>query len=163
PPGLPAAPTTLIAAGTSATQINLLWTDNSSDEIRFEIERKAGSGAFQPVATTAANVAFYADTGLSGGTAYTYRVRAVSAAGPSATQVNLLWTDNSSDEIRFEIERRSGNGGFQQVATVNADATFYSDTGLAPGTTYTYRVRAANGAGASGYSNEATATTQAAA
>jgi hypothetical protein len=41
---------------------------------------------------------------------------------------------------------------------VGANVTSYSDTGLAAGTTYYYRVRANNGAGDSAYSNEANAT-----
>src|SRR5262249_49321674 len=83
------------------------------------------------------------------------------AGATSPAQINLLWTDNSSDEIRFELERKTGNGSFQQVATVGPNTTLYSDTGLTPGTAYTYRVRSVNSTGPSAYSNEATATTQA--
>ena len=46
-------------------------------------------------------------------------------------------------------------GGLQAGAGV----TSYNDTGLAAGSTYTYRVRATNGAGDSAPSDEATATT----
>ena len=55
-----------------------------------------------------------------------------------------------------------GGAGFAEIATVGADVESYSDTGLAAGTTYTYRVRAYNGAGSSGYSNEDSATTDSA-
>jgi hypothetical protein len=45
------------------------------------------------------------------------------------------------------------------VDEVGANVTGYSDTGLAPSTTHTYRVCASNDAGDSPYSNEASATT----
>ena len=79
---------------------------------------------------------------------------------PSTTQINLLWTDNSSDETGFKIERKTGAGGtYAQIATVGASVTSYSNTGLTPGTTYFYRVRATNASGDSAYSNEASTTT----
>ena len=48
-----------------------------------------------------------------------------------------------------------------EIATVGADVTTFSDTGLAASTTYDYRVRATNAGGDSAYSNTAEATTQA--
>ncbi|NJN17742.1 MAG: fibronectin type III domain-containing protein [Oscillochloris sp.] len=53
------------------------------------------------------------------------------------------------------IERCSGAGcaSFAQIATVGANVTTYSNTGLSPRTYYRYRVRAFNGAGYSAYSN----------
>src|SRR5262249_49904356 len=48
---------------------------------------------------------------------------------------------------------------FQRVATVAANNSSYTDTGLFGGTTYTYRVRAVAEAGISRYSNEASTTT----
>jgi hypothetical protein len=42
---------------------------------------------------------------------------------------------------------------------VGGNVTTYPDTGLAPLTTYSYRVRASNSAGDSAYSNTATAVT----
>jgi hypothetical protein len=44
--------------------------------------------------------------------------------------------------------------------TVNANVTGYSDTGLAPLTTYWYRISAMNDDGDSGFSNEESATTE---
>jgi hypothetical protein len=75
------------------------------------------------------------------------------------TTLQLAWPDNSGNEDGFAIERKTGGGSYGQVATVGSNTTSYTDTGLAPGTTYTYRVRAWNSVGYSGYSDEASATT----
>ena len=84
----------------------------------------------------------------------------LTATAASTTQINLTWTDNSSNETGFKIERKTGAGGtYAQIATVGASVTTYSNTGLAIGTNYFYRVRATNAAGDSAYSNEASATT----
>lgn len=86
----------------------------------------------------------------------------LTATAISSSQINLNWTDNSSAEDGFKIERRIEGGTFSQIATVGANVTTYSNTGLSANTTYYYRVRAYNTAGNSDYSTEASATTQAA-
>ena len=86
----------------------------------------------------------------------------LAATVASTTQLNLSWTDNSHspDETGFRIERRIGASGvYSEIAIVAADVTTFSDTGLATGTTYYYRVRAYNPNGNSLYSNLASATT----
>jgi transcriptional regulator CtsR len=188
---IPAAPSSLSATAVSGTQINLSWTDNSNNETGFKIERKTGSGGtYAQITTVGANIISYSDTGLSASTTYYYRVRATNSVGDSAysneayattlatipsapsnlaasavssSQINLTWTDNSSNETGFKIERKTGSGGtYAQIATVGANVTSYSNTGLSASTTYYYRVRATNSGGDSAYSNEAYATTQAA-
>ena len=84
---------------------------------------------------------------------------ALTATASAGNQINLSWEDNSSDETGFRIERKSGSEAYGQIATVAANATVYSDNGLAPAIAYTYRVRAYSAGGNSTYSNEATATT----
>ena len=68
----------------------------------------------------------FTDTGLSARTTYYYRVQAYNAGGASG----------------YKVER-SANGwdGWAVVGTTGAGVTAYSDTGLAAGTTYYYRVR----------------------
>src|SRR5206468_12564526 len=46
-PSPPAAPSSLAATATSSSQINLSWTDNSSNESGFKIERATDSAFMQ--------------------------------------------------------------------------------------------------------------------
>jgi subtilisin family serine protease len=84
------------------------------------------------------------------------------ATAASATQINLSWADNSTDETGFKVERSTDGVSFTQAGTTAAGVRIYSATGLAASTTYTFRVRAYNANGDSAYSNAASATTQAA-
>jgi hypothetical protein len=83
---LPAAPTNLVGNAVSATQINLSWTDNSTNEQGFSIERCTGNNCtnFAQIAQVGANVRTFNNTGLTNNTFYRYRVRAFNASGNSA-------------------------------------------------------------------------------
>jgi subtilisin family serine protease len=76
----------------------------------------------------------------------------------SPTEIELTWTDASTMEDAFSIERMEDGGAFAPIDVVAADTTAYTDMGLHLGT-FTYRVRAAGAAGNSPYSNEASAST----
>src|SRR6185436_18835287 len=55
------------------------------------------------------------------------------------SQINLGWIDNSSDELGFRIERKTGSGGtYAQIADLPAGSTTYSDTSVSAGNTYYY-------------------------
>ena len=90
-------------------------------------------------------------------------------AGLSATpiyqsQINLAWSDLSSDESDFHIERSpDGTSGWSEIGTSPANTPSYSSTSLSCGTPYYYRVRAYRAADDqySAYSNIANATTMA--
>ncbi|NJM16738.1 MAG: carbohydrate-binding protein, partial [Bacteroidales bacterium] len=85
----------------------------------------------------------------------------MSATATSASQIDLVWIDNSNNETGFRIERKTGSAGtYAIIATLGAGVTTYSNTGLSASTTYYYRVRAYNSVGNSNYSNQANATTQ---
>lgn len=73
-----AAPTTLTANASGATQVDLTWQDNASNELSYVIERHSGSGTFVAVAEQSANASSYSDQSVSADTTYTYRVRAKS-------------------------------------------------------------------------------------
>jgi hypothetical protein len=82
---------------------------------------------------------------------------ALTAAGVSETRIDLAWKDNSADETGFRIDRKVGNGSFVEIGQAAGNDKSFSDTGVTAGNSYTYRVRAVNGAGSSPPSNEATA------
>lgn len=69
--------------------------------------------------------------------------------------VALAWLDGGSDEKNFIIERRTDEGEYGPLATVDADVTEFIDNTAPEGRTVTYRVRARNDAGVSSPSNEA--------
>src|SRR6266508_1379686 len=81
---------TLGATTYSKAQINLTWTDPNPNsplnpnESGYIVERAKGTAtSFTKVFTSAANVTSWASTGLSTGTAYSYRVRAYNSTGDS--------------------------------------------------------------------------------
>lgn len=180
------APTGLDAIATSPTTVTLAWSDNSDAESGYIIERCTLDGPFEVIDSTGPNESSYQDFDLTPDTTYCYRVKAFGAGSESdysnvvfvttsdaapeaptnlraslagAVTVVLSWEDNSASEEGFNIERRTEDGDFGLIDTVNADVTQYIDTGLTPGTTYVYRVQAFSSGGESEFSNEASVTT----
>lgn len=187
-PPVPAAPDNLNASAFLAYQINLNWSDNSTNENGFYIERAASlNGPFTLIASVDADVSSYVNSGLTDNTTYWYRVSAyntngnseysniVSAATPygvppapsnlvatanSRSKMTVTWTDNSSFESGFYIDRATSSAGpFTQIAIADANVRTYSDIALAANTAYWYRVRAYNNQYTSDYSNTATNST----
>ena len=166
-------------------------TETSSGHTGFRIERSlSGTRRFELVANLAAGATTFTDTGLNPGTTYHYRIRPLNAGGigpasnpasasteaqppPAAptgliatsighARIDLAWTDNSTDEQAYELQRSTTgqDADFVTVAALPANTTAASDTsGLAPETTYFYRVRATKDFSASAWSSLASAST----
>jgi hypothetical protein len=85
------------------------------------------------------------------------------ASAATSTRIDLGWSDNSTNEEGFHIERCSGTGctTFAQLTQVGSGVTSFSDTTAAASSTYAYRVRAFASSGTSDYSNVAEGTTPA--
>jgi hypothetical protein len=83
----------------------------------------------------------------------------LTAAPLSSTSLRLEWTDNSNNETAFRLERYTPSPFSLTNFSLPANTSSYTDTGLAPGTTYTYRLYATKGGIVSPMSNEASATT----
>src|SRR5437870_8814000 len=80
---IPSAPTNLAATSTSETTAILNWTDNSTNENRFKVERStSATTGFVQVGRTRANVVSWTDTGLAPATTYYFRVYAFRKANP---------------------------------------------------------------------------------
>ena len=75
----------------------------------------------------------------------------LTATAASSSQIDLLWTDNSANETSFQIEVSTDGATFALLATVGANVTAFSHTGLTSGSSYYYRVRACNAAGCSDF------------
>ena len=149
-----------------------------------------GPAGFVQVGTVGAGTTVFHDAGLAAATTYAYRVRATNAAGDSAytatatatsqaaaasppaaptavaaaplssSAVRVTWTDASTDETAFTIERgAAGAGPFAAIGSARAGATSFVDTTCAAGTAYRYRVLATNASGASAPSDVAAAST----
>lgn len=76
-PPTPAAPSDLAVHLISTPAIALEWTDNSSNESGFEIQRSTDGSTWGGLATVAMNTVWYEDE--SGPGTFWYRVRAVNA------------------------------------------------------------------------------------
>ncbi|MBX6751458.1 MAG: cellulose binding domain-containing protein [Micromonosporaceae bacterium] len=81
------------------------------------------------------------------------------ASNVTSNSVTLSWAASSGTVSSYQIERATGatSTSFTQVGT--SSTTSFTDTGLSPNTTYRYRVRATNSAGASPYSSIVNVTT----
>jgi hypothetical protein len=78
----------------------------------------------------------------------------------SSSQVFLNWTDNSATESGYRIERSPiTDTNYTQIATVGANTTSFTNSGLSEATKYWYRVRDYNTYTTSAYSGEKSVTT----
>jgi hypothetical protein len=87
----------------------------------------------------------------------------VEAAATSHTSIMVSWTPNplfADANTGYDVQRKSGGGAWTDVLTATT-AMSHTDTGLTPGTEYTYQVRANNVTGAGAWA-EMSATTDSA-
>ncbi|MDP8254214.1 MAG: C25 family cysteine peptidase [Candidatus Alcyoniella australis] len=178
------SPESLTAAPDGEIAIDLSWTDRTSDEDGFEIERKPAGGAWSVLDTVTASVVSYSNEGLSEGSEYSYRVRAykgsdyslysnsaTTATLPAAPsdlfaqtlvggEVYLVWTDNSGGESGYIVERATADKlDWSPLATLGSNSESYTDSGMGECETYSYQVRAYNIGGESANAGPAAATT----
>jgi chitodextrinase len=180
----PSAPGNLAGAAGSTKNV-LTWTA-ASDNIGVAAYDVYRNGTY--LATVPASVTSYTDKTATSGTGYTYQVAARDLAGnttrasvnvnggptdttPPTAPGNLTATATGPTTIALSWQASTDNIGVTGytvyrdgtgIATVGGSTTSYSDGGLIPGTTHTYTVTAADGAGnMSPASNQAGATTQA--
>ncbi len=184
--GEPAAPANLAAAIVSGSQVDLTWTDASTNETGFRIERASTANiTFAAISSVSGNVTLFSDVTVVPNTTYRYRVIATNAAGDSAasnvititvavpdapsdvtaivrsaTRVDLIWTDRSNNEASFRIERSLDGFATAPSATFPAalNQRTLTDSTVSANRTYFYRVVAINAIGESAPSNTATAT-----
>ena len=173
-----APPTELVAAARSSSRIDLAWSDVSGESgYRIERSSDGLSG-WESVGTSVSDVTTFSDTSLPPGGTFFYRIRSIGAAADSdpsniawatttavvttppaapsgvtalfvsKNKVRVGWTDNSSDETGFVLERSADGVTWAHLATLGADVTGYTEV-VRHGQSYHYRVAAYNGAGQS--------------
>ncbi|MDA2922990.1 fibronectin type III domain-containing protein, partial [Patescibacteria group bacterium AH-259-L07] len=183
-PAAPAVPEGLEATATGSTTIKVEWNTMSGEE-SFQLNY-VYSGGGTTITGIAKDSILYNHTGLQKAETYTYKIRACNSSGCSnwsgtasattlyppvapsnlrvtgttSSSISLAWDDNSNNEKGFIVRRKKGSGSWGNIILEGANRTSYSDTGLSSSTTYTYKVRAYNDGGDSGYSNTVSATTK---
>lgn len=179
----PLAPSSLAIGGQGLDYVILGWTDRSSNEDGYRLERRTGDGSYELLAELDPDSTFYVDNQVTELGVYSYRVFSYNDAGNSTAsneistqiefdrptdlvalaisseQVDLNWNDNSSAETSYRVERRVAQGVFEELVTLPANSKVYSDTDVDPVSTYTYRVIASDGVTDSVPTNEASAST----
>jgi hypothetical protein len=84
-PAAPASPTGAGVNSITAVGLNLTWTDNAPNEIGYQVSRSTDNANFSLIAALPANSAGFADSGLTAGTQYFYRINAISEGALSAS------------------------------------------------------------------------------
>jgi hypothetical protein len=118
PSYIPTSPTELTFTTSSSTPVIYLeWQDNSSNEDKFNIERKLSNSAnwFSSILVSGANITTYTDSTVTAGSTYDYRVQAcLSNVGCSgyATVTNALVpyiTTSGTNNTTTTIQTTSSN------------------------------------------------------
>ncbi len=174
---LPAAPSGLSAVAISSSSIRFSWVDNANNETGFVVYRWTGSAwvqiatvgvnvtsytdtGLQPsthydywvcaqnsAGTTCAITSTPVTTqGPASVTTAPAAPSALSAVAISSSSIAFSWVDNANNETGFVVYRWNGSA-WVQIATVGANVTSDTDTGLQPSKQYDYWVCAQNSAG----------------
>lgn len=127
-----AVPDGLLVAGTNVVAASTHLNYRSSPDAAFDLRFNAKRGTSQAPAAPA-----------------------VSASASDASTVQLSWTHPSPGSIDEYVVSRGGT----EITRVDAPGTAFTDTGLAPETTYSYSVVAVDGLGRQSAPGTAQATT----
>ena len=147
----PAAPSALIETTSSDSTISLTWTDNSSNETGFRVDRWSGHG-WGKIAKVPANSTTFTDRHLKASNFYAYRVFAYNKAGNSSTfafvgdastlakgstiapaalaatkvsasDIVLQFSDNSTSEAGYNIQASANGGAWTTVGGIKGTDT----------------------------------------
>ncbi len=173
--GPPAAPT--LSVKTVSGQISLSWTVPTGLVTGYNLYRGTAAGG-ETLLVGALTTTTYKDTSAVVGKTYYYKVAAVNKAGTGAFsnevhvapqppgaptlsaktttgQVILSWTVPTGTVVSYSVLRGTAAGGEGNTPLASGlSATTYKDTSAVKGTTYYYKVVAANAAGPGPASNE---------
>ena len=174
--------------------VELTWTENATNETRFEIERYevgAGGTEFIVVGTVAPDTTSFVDSSALYGTSYDYRVvpwrfdifggapivvnvqtgtgisapTGLNATAGAPNSIRLTWKGKFATGTQVVVQRENcdiynGCYGWLTIGQVNASTGRFTDTGLLPATAYTYRIRAISATSVSPFTGSVIATTR---
>ena len=167
--------------------VQLWWTDNATTELGYYVQRSTDGGTtWRDHAVTAPDANTFADAGARAGGTYLYRLYAfddtavspttsamtvmlppnvptgITATAASSRRIRVGWTAvNGASTYVIERTKNADDTTWKIVGIVGGARTTFDDTGLNPGVSYEYRVRAANAAGITPVSASIGATTPA--
>ena len=82
----PTRPAALTAVKAGPTRVDLAWTDSSTNETGFRVERRpGGGGSYTTVGSTVPNENHFSDMSVVNNTAYQYRIYSYNQAGDSTS------------------------------------------------------------------------------
>lgn len=171
-PVIPVAPDNLNAV-VNNQKVLLSWTDKSSNEESFVLQRRQNAGSYENLTTLDANITAFTDGSIVDGNHYTYRVYARNEAGSStmsnvlsieytdtslytlkapsnleftldAQSVKLTWDDMSTNETGFILEKKNILTNEVFIDTLSANSISYIDNSSAYSDELEYRISAFN-------------------
>ncbi|MDQ4145698.1 MAG: fibronectin type III domain-containing protein [Actinomycetota bacterium] len=183
--GPPRPPTGVTATAVAPDRIDLSWNPSGGATGYQVYHATVGGPGYQPLGTFTSQTSF-SHGGLRSGSTHHYLVRAVNGAGESGDsfeavattpgptiplppsnvkavavapdRIDVSWTASAGATAYQVYHATVGGPGYQPLG-VPTSQTRFSHGGLQPISTHYYLVRAVNGAGESGDSFEAVATT----
>ena len=181
----PGAPTGVLVKSVGFGEVTLGWTKPAGTLTKHQYQQKEGTGSYgswKDMGEDSAELEEYTVTGLTGGVAYRFKLRAVSAGGEGAAsgetisvrpnfaaptgvsaeggaaQAALSWTAPSGTPTKYQYVSKRGDGVFgttwADIPGADGTSTSGTVTGLRSGS-YQFKVRAVSDA-VSGAGSEAT-------
>jgi subtilisin-like proprotein convertase family protein len=133
--GPPAAPTGVATRPISSTRVDIAWTDASTNEAGFVVQRSTDNITFADVSPgLAAGVIKFSDTAALPAKRYYYRVRAFNAAGVSAS-ASVATTTPAKGTTSARV-RAAGTTGFNTSTGLSFSPAAGFTGGTATGATF---------------------------
>lgn len=134
PPPPLAAPTNASATALSDTQVRLTWTDNTTSEQGFTIERTTDGALFTVAGVVGSNVNSFIDRNLSPAVRYSYRVRADNSAYSNfAVAATMRGATSSIQAKRLDASAGVYNDGFALGSLDDKDWALFREINFGAG------------------------------
>lgn len=173
-------PSKLKATILNIKTIQLNWQNNSIDDNYYKIERRESYTAYSTIGIVQKNTNQFLDSiNVYPNKEYFYKVKVFSSkdssssveisvttpgyilASPNLTSgkvegdsvIVINWSDNEPRYANYELFRKTNSGDYELLVTVDGYLSFYKDSNITKGNTYSYMVRLNDGFYKSEFSN----------